>query len=63
MNESFVSEMNESFFQDYSLSERVEERHRFFWTVPEIGMGNSDVIFYFRVKSYLGLDERTRRDF
>lgn len=38
-----MTSMNESYFQDYSMSERPEENMKFLWTLPDIGVINSDV--------------------
>lgn len=38
-----MTSMNESYFQDYSLSERPDENIRFLWTLPELAPGNMDV--------------------
>ncbi len=39
--------MNDSFFQDYAVSERPEENVKFMWSIPELIPGNSDVLFLF----------------
>ena len=41
-----MTSMNESYFQDYSLTERPEEIIKFVWNLPEIGPGNIDVLLF-----------------
>ena len=39
--------MNDSYFQDYALSERPEENVKFLWNIPELFPGNLDVLLFF----------------
>jgi len=41
-----MTSMNESYFQDYSMSERQDEIIKFLWSLPDIGVANLDVNIY-----------------